>query len=308
MSPYPLVTIAIPTYNRADGFLREAVTSALGQTYPNIELIVSDNCSQDKTPEVIESFKAPSIKYFRQAVNLGPQRNFNFCVEKASGDYFLLLHDDDLIDEDFIESCMKAAEFKTDKGIIRTGTRIIDKHGNILNNYSNMAVGLPTEEFFRSWFEGKTALYLCSTLFNAERLKEIGGFASKHNLFNDVFAELKLAAKYGRADVQDIKASFRKHDEEITFSTKVSAWCEDSLMLLDLMCDLIPEHKSLVKNEGARFLSKLNYSLAGEVKYPLRRFLAYIIVFRSYRYRYLPPPVEGKLRYLNRRLKQLLGR
>ena len=307
MSRYPLVTIGIPTYNRADGFLSECVTSALNQTYSNVEIIISDNCSPDNTAELIKSFNETSIKYYRQSVNLGPQRNFNFCVEKASGDYFLLLHDDDLIDDDFIESCIRAAEFKTDKGIIRTGTRIIDENGNLLNSYFNMAVGLSTEEFFRCWFDGKTALYLCSTLFNTERLKEIGGFASKHNLFNDVFAELKLAAKYGRADVQDIKASFRKHDEELTFSTKVSAWCEDSLMLIDLMCDLIPEHKSWVRNEAARFLSKLNYHIADEVKYPLKRFLAYMIVFKSYNYRYFPPPVNRKLRYLNRKIKQLLG-
>ena len=308
MTRYPLVTIGIPTYNCADGFLREAVTSALSQTYPNVEIIISDNCSPDNTAEVIKSFNETSIKYYRQSVNLGPQKNFNFCVEKARGDYFLLLHDDDLIDDDFIETCIGAAKFQTDAGIIRTGTRIIDENGNLLKNDLNMAVGLSTEEFFRCWFDCKTALYLCSTLFNTKRLKEIGGFSSKHNLFNDVFAEFKLAAKYGRVDVQEVKASFRKHSGQITFSSKISAWCEDSLMLIDLMCNLVPDHEKKIKNEGARFLSMLNYNTASAVKPPLKRFLAYMVVFKSYNYRYLPPPVNRTFQYLNRKIKQLLGR
>src|SRR4030042_2488708 len=127
---YPLVTIAIPTYNRADGFLKEAIRSALNQTYSNIEIIVSDNCSVDNTTTVVKSFNDPRIRYFKHKENIGANNNFNFCVEQARGAYFLLLHDDDLIDDDFIDVCMKAAEYNTDIGLIRTGTRVIDSAGN----------------------------------------------------------------------------------------------------------------------------------------------------------------------------------
>ena len=61
---YPLVTIAIPTYNRADAYLGEAIQSAINQTYPNLEIIISDNCSSDYTGLLVESFKDPRIQYY----------------------------------------------------------------------------------------------------------------------------------------------------------------------------------------------------------------------------------------------------
>ena len=59
MHTYPLVTIGIPTYNRADHYLREALTSALSQTYANLEIIVSDNCSTDSTQTLVKGLPDP---------------------------------------------------------------------------------------------------------------------------------------------------------------------------------------------------------------------------------------------------------
>jgi len=304
----PLITIGIPTYNRADGFLKDAIRSAMIQTYQNIEIVVSDNCSDDNTEGLIESLDDPRIRYHRHTENIGANNNFNHCLKMARGDYFLLLHDDDMIDSDFIEACMEACHYKTDKGILRTGTRIIDAENKVLDEYPNHVVGLSTEEFFMGWFTCKTSLYLCSTLFNTVKLKQLGGFFSQNNLFQDVFAEVQLAALFGRVDVEDIKASFRKHDEEITFSAKIKDWCEDSRLLIDLMCDLVPENKSIMKKEGMRFLSKINYNMAKEVKSPLKRFLSYMVVFSTYNCRYLPPPVFSMMRYLKMKTKQALTR
>lgn len=61
----PLITIAIPTYNRADSYLRHALDSALNQTYKNIEIVVSDNCSVDNTEEVVQGLHDPRIRYFK---------------------------------------------------------------------------------------------------------------------------------------------------------------------------------------------------------------------------------------------------
>jgi glycosyltransferase involved in cell wall biosynthesis len=288
-----LVTIGIPTYNRAGGYLREALASALKQTYPHIEIVVSDNCSTDHTEAVVKSFADPRIRYFKHPYNIGANNNFNFCVEQARGDYFLLLHDDDLIDPDFVETCMRRVDAKTDIGLIRTGTRVIDADGSVRREVPNTAAGLSTVEFFRKWFDPDTAIpmYLCSSLFNTERLREIGGLNSKHNLFQDVMAEFQLAAKFGRIDIYEVKASFRKHAAEMTHSVKVSQWCEDSLLLLDLMCDLVPEHKELIQREGLEFLARRNYSRAKAIKAPLKRLAAYLVVFSKFHYRY-PPPVE----------------
>lgn len=288
----PLVTIGIPTYNRANKYLTHALQSALNQTYDNIEIIVADNCSTDNTEAVVNRFvdeRDERIQYFKHPKNIGANNNFNFLVNQAHGHYFLLLHDDDLIDNDFIETCIKAANFSTDIGIIRTGTGIIDASGSVINRRPNMAQGLSTEDFFLAWFEGKTALFLCSTLFNTKRLKEIGGFQSKRHLFQDVIAEVRLAAMFGRADVQDVKASFRKHPDVTTVTSAVISWCEDSLMLLDIMCGLASTKREAVRDQGMRFFARLNYRRAAVIKPLIKRLLTYVFVFRIFRYCCLPP-------------------
>jgi len=308
---YPLVTIAIPTYNRAEGYLKEAIQSALDQTYPNLEIIVSDNCSTDNTESMVKSFSKGRLKYIRHKNNIGASNNFNYCLQKARGDFFLLLHDDDRIDHDFVETCIKKINSITEIGIIRTGTRVIDEKGNITREHPNRAEGLSTGDFFRFWFSWKTALYLCSTLFNTKRLREIGGFKSKHNLFQDVFAELKLAAKYDRIDIEDIKSSFREHASELTFASNVKNWCEDSLLLLNLTCELVPNEKESIRKEGLLYFSTFNYRLAKKIRSPLNRFVAYFTLIKAFKWVFLrqffmqpiyPTPIYPYLQLIKRKL------
>jgi glycosyltransferase involved in cell wall biosynthesis len=68
----PLVSIAIPTYNRADCYLRQSLESALRQTYPKVEILVSDNCSGDDTEEFVTGIADRRLKYFRHERNIGP--------------------------------------------------------------------------------------------------------------------------------------------------------------------------------------------------------------------------------------------
>lgn len=311
----PAVTIAIPTYNRADSYLRQAVESALGQTYPNVEIIVSDNCSTDRTQALMQELVDPRLTYVRQAENIGANNNFNYCLQEARGDYFVLLQDDDLIDPDFIEVCVQAAGSEAGVGLVRTGTRVIDAQGSVLKKSLNQVGGLATAEFFCGWFRGETSLYLCSTMFHTQKLRDIGGYQSKHNLFQDVFAEVQLAARFGRVDVQEVKASFRKHPAQSTFSAKVLNWCEDSRLLLDLMCTLVPADKEpLVRRDGTRYFTKVNYDFARQIRSPVERFMTYWAIYRSFDYRY-PPFYYSvykrglrRIRQVARKAKRLLAK
>ena len=92
----PLVTIAIPTFNRAS-WLKNCVSSALSQTYKNIEVIVSDNASTDETQEVLKTVADPRLRVVRQKSNIGLLPNWNACLAEARGEYIVLLADDDTI-------------------------------------------------------------------------------------------------------------------------------------------------------------------------------------------------------------------
>ena len=91
-----LVSVAIPTYNRLEG-LRQAIECFCEQTYRNIEIIISDNCSQhDPTEMVMEYVKMDTrIKYYRQNENIGMTLNSDFILKKSTGKYFILGSDDD---------------------------------------------------------------------------------------------------------------------------------------------------------------------------------------------------------------------
>jgi len=282
----PLVSIGIPTYNRADSYLKGALTSALSQTYPNIEIIVSDNASGDSTETLVGSFNDPRIKYYKQSRNIGGLNNANFCVQQANGDYFLLLHDDDLIDSDFVEVSMAAVDYNTDVGIILTGTRLIDEAGTVIREDTNKVGGCSIRDFILGWFHYKVPLYMCSTLYNTKRLKEMGSFRSRKNLYEDGVALFQLAAKFGRKDITDVKAGFRRHSANSGSIVSISDWCEDSNYLLDILCDLVPDDKEMIRREGIQYFCTQNYIRATRFPSPLKRLYSYFVVYKSFNYSY----------------------
>ena len=274
----PLVSIGIPTYNRADSYLKLAIQSAVNQTYSNIEIIVSDNCSTDSTEMVVSAFGDPRIRYFKQTKNIGGLNNANYCVEQARGNYFLLLHDDDLIDYDFVSSCMEAVNHDANVGIILTGTRVIDEDGNVIREDANKLEGCSNTDFMMGWFHYKVPLYLCSTLYNTRRLREIGSFKSRKDLYDDGVALFQLAARLGRKDIYDVKAGFRRHSANSGSIGSISDWCEDSHYLLDIMCDLAPDDKDKIREEGIRYFCTQNYIRSTRIQSAFKRIYAYFIV------------------------------
>ena len=96
----PLLTIAIPTYNRSRflALLLEILSPQLVDE-SRVELVVSDNASEDETAGVVESFRARGmdIAYFRNEVNVGADANFVRCFELARGEYVWIFGDDDII-------------------------------------------------------------------------------------------------------------------------------------------------------------------------------------------------------------------
>lgn len=102
-----MVSIGLPTYNRAAG-LERAIESVLAQTHRELELIVSDNASTDGTQELCRRVaeRDPRVRYVRHEVNRGPTANFNFLFGELRGEYAMLLADDDWLDLDYVETCL----------------------------------------------------------------------------------------------------------------------------------------------------------------------------------------------------------
>jgi hypothetical protein len=91
----PKVTIAVPTYNRAE-LLDRALSSLRQQTYEDMEIVVCDNASSDATEEVVKRQSDPRIRHHRADTNVGAFKNFELGLQLARGEYFMWAADDDL--------------------------------------------------------------------------------------------------------------------------------------------------------------------------------------------------------------------
>lgn len=127
----PLVSVIMPTYNRPV-YLHEALKSAVNQTYKNIEIIVSDNCSPESPQALVESFEDPRIRFRRNETNLGLSGNSIIALHnEAQGKYIVNLHDDDIWEKDFLAKLVPTLEAHPDLVLAFSDLYIMDEEGNI---------------------------------------------------------------------------------------------------------------------------------------------------------------------------------
>jgi glycosyltransferase involved in cell wall biosynthesis len=97
-------SVLLPTKDRLE-YLRYAIQSVLKQDYANWEIIVSDNCSEDDIQGYITSLNEPRIKYYRTSTFISVTDNWNNALEKSTGDYIIMLGDDDCLLQGYFTTC-----------------------------------------------------------------------------------------------------------------------------------------------------------------------------------------------------------
>lgn len=178
MQTSPLVSIGIAAYNRPDG-LRKALQSVTSQTYQNLEIVVSDDCSPN--PEVsrvaLEAMQTePRIKFHRQEINLGVIPNFEFLLNQATGKYFFWADDEDLCDAEFVERLVECLEENPDMAVCGCDVKIIDQHDRLIKTQKLAAIRPEADwkKARRLFFRYPTFnIYLCVLgIYRTELLKK----------------------------------------------------------------------------------------------------------------------------------------
>ena len=105
----PTVSIGLPVFN-GEQYLEQAINSILGQTFGDLELVISDNASTDSTTDIIRSFadRDARVRWSRFEDNRGAAPNYNHVFEQANGRYFKWAAHDDILKPEFIETCVEA--------------------------------------------------------------------------------------------------------------------------------------------------------------------------------------------------------
>jgi glycosyltransferase involved in cell wall biosynthesis len=126
----PKVSVGLAVFN-GEQYLEAAVDSILGQTFKDLELILSDNASTDRTEEICRRHAARDsrVRYVRNARNIGGANNENQTFRLARAPLFRWAAHDDLMEKQALERCVAVMDAHTEVTLCYTGVVVIDEHG-----------------------------------------------------------------------------------------------------------------------------------------------------------------------------------
>jgi glycosyltransferase involved in cell wall biosynthesis len=143
----PLVSIVMPAYN-TERFARQAIEGIEAQTYPNIELIIIDDCSPDGTAAEIErALKnfTRQVRFIRRPKNMGLATGYNDAIGMATGDYITQVDSDDVLPPNSVKDRVEFFEANPTVDFVHTDIQMIDIDGQLL--FRNGASDWATEVY-----------------------------------------------------------------------------------------------------------------------------------------------------------------
>lgn len=240
----PKVSIIIPVYNGAN-YLREAIDSAISQTYKNIEIIVVNDGSSDngETEEIALSY-GDKIRYFKKE-NGGSSSALNLGLKMMTGDYFSWLSHDDLYEPNRIEKVVeKIDEELKERQIVICGCKLIDKNGDEIFYPKRAIKGkFDCEQMFELLKKGKM-INGCAITIPKCIIDKIGFFDENLVYVNDIDYWYRLIILGGEFIFIDAKlVKTRIHDGQVTVK-KANLFKKESKILAKKVFD------NLLKNVG----------------------------------------------------------
>ena len=170
------VDVLLATYN-GEKYIKEQIESILNQTYTNIRIIISDDCSKDGTREVLKQYENnEKIEIYYQENNLGYVRNFEFLLNKVENNLYMLCDQDDVWKKEKIEKTVEKLE-KENLDLVFGDLQVVDENLNTIHNSYNAYMHLNHK--IKKYHKDYRLQYLyncmtgCTMLSKKEFLKEI---------------------------------------------------------------------------------------------------------------------------------------
>lgn len=166
----PLVSIGMVVYNEST-FIQQSLKSLLAQDYPNLEIMISDNCSSDGTSDICKELTKgdPRVRYERLTQNIGAAENFLRVLEAAQGDYFMWAAGHDLWSPDLISKCVATMEAHQSAAIAYASSIWIDIDGKLFDKesgwYDTRGMDPMQRFFFAFWGNMHPVLGLIRTRY-----------------------------------------------------------------------------------------------------------------------------------------------
>jgi glycosyltransferase involved in cell wall biosynthesis len=129
------LTVVLLTHNRKE-YVQKSLNAILKQSYSNFKIIIIDNHSSDGTIEVITTQIKDDerVTYIRLNKNSNAGNSFHIGVMTSRSEFVLVTHDDDILDNDYIENIFKICSVNSDIGLIASNAKLIDENDNVVNS------------------------------------------------------------------------------------------------------------------------------------------------------------------------------
>lgn len=228
MSNYPLVSVCIPVYNGAE-FIPSLLNSIQNFNYPNLEIIISDDNSEDETLNLLKAAKASNWRIFTHP-RYGLVPNWNYCISQAKGKYVKFLFQDDTLTPECITKMVEVAERDEGIGLVFSPRHLIYEETVDLKFLKGM------ENLHEHWFELKSiqsGLNLLqdrkffqppynkigeptNVLIRRQAFEKLGTFDPDFKQLPDLEMWLRIMTEYKIAFINEKLATFRIHRKQTT--------------------------------------------------------------------------------------------
>lgn len=203
----------MPAYN-SEKFIGKAIKSILNQTYKNYEFIIIDDCSTDKTLDVIKKYSAKDkrIKFEKNKKNLGIAGNRNRLIELSRGKYIAWQDADDLSIKERIEKEVSFMEKNPSVGICGGFLECFNRKG-----VSGIRYYSPNDIYLRKHIFRMSPVAQPSSIIRSNVIKELGKYDVSLSSAEDLDMSFRIGSVSKFANLQEIVLKYREHDQSNTF-------------------------------------------------------------------------------------------
>ena len=221
------IDILLPTYN-GEKYIGEQIESILNQTYKNINLIISDDCSTDNTPEILKEFeqKDDRIKVYLQKQNMGVVKNIEFLLREVKSEYYMLSDQDDVWLPEKVEKSLEKLK-QENADLVFGDLEVVDQDLNTI--YPSFGDFMLLNNKIKKYINSDKLNYIyncvtgCTVLAKEETIKRIIPLptTSKY-LIHDHWIGL-MASLYGKvAYIPEKYIKYRQHGNNQVGTDKIS--------------------------------------------------------------------------------------
>jgi glycosyltransferase involved in cell wall biosynthesis len=217
------LSISIPAYNRPKWLVRtlESITSCSQFAINDIEIIISDDSPDRACAEIVEmTLKnwTGRWKYFHNTPALGMANNWNRCLQLSSGQYILVIHDDDFLVDKGVENILETIKnIKENKNVLLFGVNVVDSNGRIMKKQCfRKKVYLEPKEAIQKLTSNSSFVRFPGIVVNKDCFKDVGYFRSDVGGVADLEMWIRLLSQYGLLCIPLETSAYTVHSSALT--------------------------------------------------------------------------------------------